>query len=191
MSMEQSQIDALGARIAAAAAAPLQLNPAELKVETILQQLGGFAPITTSGVRVTHTPTGIVVEETQAFSQHANRAAALQKLAELVAKHRAEGRHALQAEGKHPAPCAKFCEATAFEIEARGLKRQIAELQAQRDELLAALQGMLNIVNDSRGVAGYHLNGDTAEWDEFDEVDAAEAVIARLKPRNSENPVSE
>jgi hypothetical protein len=38
---------------------------------------------------------------------------------------------------------------------------------------------MLAIVNDSRGVAGYHLNGDTAEWDEFDEVDAANAAIAK------------
>lgn len=40
------------------------------------------------------------------------------------------GRHELQAQGKHPAPCAKFCEATAFGIEARELKRQIAEQAA-------------------------------------------------------------
>lgn len=140
MSMEQSQIDALGAQIRAAAAAPLQLNPADLKVETILQQLGGFAPITTSGVRLTHTPTGIVVEETQARSQHANRAAALQKLAELVAKHRAEGRHALQAEGKHPAPCAKFCEAKAYEIELRAAKAQADAAEGLLSRALSALK---------------------------------------------------
>lgn len=56
---------------------------------------------------------------------------------------------------------------------------QVHALQAQRDELQAALQGMLAIVSDSRGVAGFHLNGDTAEWDEFDEVAAARAAIAK------------
>jgi hypothetical protein len=35
-------------------------------------------------------------------------------------------RHALQAEGKHPAPCARHCEARAFEIEIRNLKAQLA-----------------------------------------------------------------
>lgn len=48
-------------------------------------------------------------------------------------------------------------------------------------ELMAALRGMLYIVEDSRGVAGYHLNGDTAEWDEFDAVDIAYAAIAKAK----------
>jgi hypothetical protein len=56
-----------------------------------------------------------------------------------------------------------------------------AELLAQRDELAAALRGMLNIVNDSRGVAGYHLNGAVADWSEFEEVDAASAAISRIK----------
>ena len=54
-----------------------------------------------------------------------------------------------------------------------------ARLIAAAPDLLAALRGMLAIVNDSRGVAGYHLNGNTAEWDEFDEVDAARAAIAK------------
>lgn len=40
------------------------------------------------------------------------------------------GRHELQTHGKHPAPCARFCEAKAYEIEARELKRQIAEQAA-------------------------------------------------------------
>jgi uncharacterized small protein (DUF1192 family) len=44
--------------------------------------------------------------------------------------------------------------------------------------LREALQGMLNIVNDSRGVAGYHMNGEIAEWDEFEEVDNACAAIS-------------
>ena len=48
-------------------------------------------------------------------------------------------------------------------------------------ELVDALRGMLNIVHDSAGVYGYHLNGDGAEWDEFDEVNAARAALSRYQ----------
>lgn len=41
-------------------------------------------------------------------------------------------RHELQKDGKHPAPCARFCEATAFNIEIRGLRKRLAEQPAQR-----------------------------------------------------------
>jgi len=52
-----------------------------------------------------------------------------------------------------------------------------ARLIAAAPDLYQALEGLLSIVSDSRGVEGYHLNGDTAEWGEFDEVDfAAEAL---------------
>jgi hypothetical protein len=55
-----------------------------------------------------------------------------------------------------------------------------ARLIAAAPELLEALQGMLNIVSDSYGVDGYHLNGEIAEWDEFsDEINAANAAIAK------------
>ena len=33
-------------------------------------------------------------------------------------------RHELQAKGEHPAPCARFCEANAFNIEIRRMKAQ-------------------------------------------------------------------
>ena len=56
-----------------------------------------------------------------------------------------------------------------------------ARLIAAAPELLEALKGMLAIVSDSRGVAGYHLNGNTAEWGEFDEVDAAIDAIAKAE----------
>lgn len=56
-----------------------------------------------------------------------------------------------------------------------------SELLAQRDELAKALRGMLNIMNDSHGVAGYHLNGNVADWGEFEEVDAASAALSRIK----------
>lgn len=47
------------------------------------------------------------------------------------------------------------------------------------DKTREALAGMLAIVDESRGVDGYHLNGDTAEWDEFPEVEAARAALAQ------------
>lgn len=56
-----------------------------------------------------------------------------------------------------------------------------SELLAQRDELAKALRGMLSIVDDSHGVAGYHLNGNVADWGEFEEVDAACAALSRIK----------
>ena len=46
-------------------------------------------------------------------------------------------------------------------------------------ELLEALQGLLAIVGDSQGVAGYHLNGEIATWGEFDEIDDARVAIAK------------
>ena len=55
------------------------------------------------------------------------------------------------------------------------------ELVQQRDELLAALQGMIDIANDSQGVAGYHLNGEVADWGEFEEWQAACNAIAKAK----------
>lgn len=36
-------------------------------------------------------------------------------------------RHELQAQGNHPAPCARWCEATAFEIELRRLRALLRE----------------------------------------------------------------
>ena len=46
--------------------------------------------------------------------------------------------------------------------------------------LKAALNALLAITQDSHGVAGYHRNGDVAEWDEFPEVEQARAVIAQV-----------
>ena len=36
-------------------------------------------------------------------------------------------RHSLQAKGAHPAPCARFCEANAFNIEIRNLRSQLKQ----------------------------------------------------------------
>ncbi len=45
------------------------------------------------------------------------------------------------------------------------------------DKIREALAGVLAIVDESRGVDGYHLNGDIAEWGEFPEVEAARAAL--------------
>ena len=52
-----------------------------------------------------------------------------------------------------------------------------AKLIAAAPDMLEALTNILKIVEDSEGVAGYHLNGDTAKWDEFDEVTNAIKTI--------------
>lgn len=39
------------------------------------------------------------------------------------------------------------------------------------------IEGLLAIRDDSQGVAGYHRNGDIADWGEFDEINAAEAFL--------------
>lgn len=61
----------------------------------------------------------------------------------------------------------------------------ITDKLAEKDTLLwhalEALESFIGIVSDSRGVAGYHLNGNTAEWDEFYEVDAARNTIAAIR----------
>ncbi len=48
-------------------------------------------------------------------------------------------------------------------------------------DLLEALEALLAITADSAGVAGYHRNGEIAGWDEFPEVSAARAAIAKAK----------
>ena len=67
---------------------------------------------------------------------------AAKEIERLTAQLATECRHIKQAEGKHPAPCARFCEAKAYEIEMRQLKAEIDGLRAynatRTDELMAA-----------------------------------------------------
>jgi len=56
-----------------------------------------------------------------------------------------------------------------------------ARLIAAAPDLLEALKGMIAIVDDSHGVSGYHLNGDVAEWDEFEEIEAAAEAIKKAE----------
>lgn len=52
-------------------------------------------------------------------------------------------------------------------------------LIAAAPDLLKALAGLIAVINDSQGVAGYHLNGDIALWSEFPEVEDAGAAILK------------
>jgi hypothetical protein len=64
-------------------------------------------------------------------------------------------RHTLQAEGKHPAPCARFCESTAFQIKIRGLE---AEVQALRGAVPADFETTVREYIDE-----YEMLGETGD----------------------------
>lgn len=55
------------------------------------------------------------------------------------------------------------------------------EKDALLRQALEALEGFANITNDSQGVAGYHLSGNTAEWGEFPEVYHADKAIEAIR----------
>jgi len=57
----------------------------------------------------------------------------------------------------------------------RGMKRNAGV------ELYDALVGLLGVIEDSKGVAGYHMNGTVAEWDEFEEVNEAYEALAKAR----------
>ena len=48
-------------------------------------------------------------------------------------------RHELQAKGEHPAPCARHCEANAFQIVIKNLKAQLAQRKPLTDEEISEI----------------------------------------------------
>ena len=77
-------------------------------------------------------------------------------------------------------PCA---EASREDLDqaAMSLSIDLAETRRQRDDLLAALRGLMAIANNSNGVSGYHLNGSIAEWEDFEEIEIAERAIEKAE----------
>lgn len=62
------------------------LNPEDFVVAVVFKQLGGFAPVTAHGVRVTHKPSRISVVVDSERSQHKNRQLALQALRSIISE---------------------------------------------------------------------------------------------------------
>lgn len=63
-----------------------------------------------------------------------------------------------------------------------------AALIAAAPELYSALESLLSVVKDSTGVSGYHLNGDIAAWDEFEEIQQAASALLKAS-RNSKEAI--
>lgn len=61
------------------------IRPEDFTVDVVVKPMGGFAPVNTQGVRVTHKPTGISVTCDVARSQHTNRHQAFEKLSTILA----------------------------------------------------------------------------------------------------------
>lgn len=61
------------------------------------------------------------------------------------------------------------------------MQMQIEKLTRERFDLLKLLESFLDVTADSKGVSGYHLNGDIAEWDEFECVGEAYELIKRIE----------
>jgi len=68
-----------------------EINPSDFHVEVVLKPMGGFAPIATNGVKVTHKPTGISVTVDSDRRAHRNRDLAFEQVMDKVkaARHQA------------------------------------------------------------------------------------------------------
>ena len=77
----------------------VDINPADLKVDTFRSSGAGGQHVnkTESAIRITHVPSGIVVESQTERSQHANRDKAMKRLKATLVEAEIERRHAAQA----------------------------------------------------------------------------------------------
>ena len=82
-----------------------------------------------------------------AYSQVESQARKIEELKDIIQR---PDRKELQVEGKHPAPCAKFCEATAFGIDERRMKHEIKELRAA---LVGAVDALEHHQEQTRPIA--------------------------------------
>lgn len=63
------------------------------------------------------------------------------------------------------------------EKERAALEAENAELVTKCNRLTALVRSLVDLVDESKGVAGFHLNGDVAEWDEFEFISRAKAEL--------------
>ncbi len=80
----------------------IQINPAELKVDTFRSSGAGGQHVnkTESAIRITHLPTGVVVECQTERSQHANRDKAMKRLKAQLLEAQRQRQDAAQAESR-------------------------------------------------------------------------------------------
>ena len=79
--------------------AEIELNPADLKVDTFRSSGAGGQHVnkTDSAIRITHVPSGVVVESQTERSQHANRDKAMKRLKAMLVEAELDKRAAAQA----------------------------------------------------------------------------------------------
>ena len=70
------------------------------------------------------------------------------------------------------------------ELAVAAARNIIAAKDSQLAKAREALAGVLAIVSDSSGVAGYHLNGDVAQWGEFEEINFARVTLAEIQEKS-------
>ena len=77
----------------------VDINPADLKVDTFRSSGAGGQHVnkTESAIRITHVPSGVVVESQTERSQHANRDKAMKRLKAMLVEAETERRQAAQA----------------------------------------------------------------------------------------------
>ncbi len=80
----------------------VEVNPADLKVDTFRSSGAGGQHVnkTESAIRITHVPSGVIVESQTERSQHANRDKAMKRLRAMLVEAETEKRAAVQAQDR-------------------------------------------------------------------------------------------
>ena len=80
----------------------IEINPADLKVDTFRSSGAGGQHVnkTESAIRITHVPSGVVVESQTERSQHANRDKAMKRLKAMLVEAETSRREAAQAQDR-------------------------------------------------------------------------------------------